>query len=85
VKKVMLFRLHRQNDEKYVKEIIEFVKGYFEMQGKRVKLSFEEFKGFDGLGSAGGKMFDLFIETSDQSEVDVAHACAWSYVTAKGV
>ena len=81
--KHMLFRMHKQTDSTKIQDVIDFAKGYFEMNDKRVKFTFEEFMGYDGNGSEDGKMFDLFVITKNKSIVDLAHGVTWSYVTAK--
>ena len=82
--KHMLFRMHKQTDSTKIQDVIDFIHGYLDLNNRKgYKLSFEEFKIDEDLAQPEGKMFDLFITTKTQALADVAHAAAWSYVTAK--
>ena len=82
--KHMLFRMHKQNDSAKIQDVIDFTDGYLDLNNKKgYKLSFEEFKVDEDFAQPEGKMFDLFITTKTQALADLAHAAAWSYVTAK--
>jgi len=81
--KTLLFRVHKQTDDKFIKEVITFTKGYFDLSNQKVKLSFEEFILSDfipGIEINTGKIYDLFIHTSDKNKMNIAHACSWTYV-----
>ncbi len=78
-----LFRMHNQIDNKESKEVVEFVKGYFDLYNEKVKISIVEFKLDSELAQPKGKMFDLILHTSDENKVRLVHACAWTYVTMK--
>lgn len=81
--KKILFRMHNQDDDSKVKEVIEFTKGYFDLHDEKVKLSYSEFKLSPKFAQPEGKMFDLFIHTSDENKARIAHAAAWTWVTCK--
>jgi len=80
--KTLLFRIHNQTNDKFIKEVIAFTKGYFDLGNQKIKLSFEEFILNDfipGIEKNSGKIYDLFIHTSDMNKVKIAHACSWTY------
>jgi hypothetical protein len=75
--------MHSQKNQIEVMKVIEFIKDYFEMFNKRVKLSFEEYKGWQNLPKE--KIYDIVIDTADDETEKIAHACGWTYVTTKGL
>lgn len=79
----LLFRLHKQENEKYAEEIKNFVKYYFDLSNEKVKIIIREFKLDPEFAQPEGKMFDIFIKTSDENKYNIAHACAWSYCQGK--
>lgn len=76
-----LFRMHNQKNTLEAIKVIQFIKDYFNMFDKRVKLSFEEYKGWSNLPKE--KVYDIMIDTFDDSVEKIAHACGWTYVTLK--
>ncbi len=81
----MLFRIHKQADDKYTRDIVLFIKGYFYMNNEKCKVAFSEFMGYDGQGSPNGKMYDVVIHTSDENKAKIAHAAGWSYIAGQDV
>lgn len=73
--------MHKQKNEKEVKEVVSFIKYYFELSGEKLGIFYKEFKSdFSETNKGMGKMYDIFIYTPNDLTERVAHACGWSYL-----
>lgn len=76
MRKRILFRLHGIHAKEIAEECKVFIKDYFELHNKRVKLSVE-------LQVIQGLPYDLYIFTASDEAERIAHAAGWSYL--KGI
>ena len=74
--KRILFRLHGKHAEREAKHVGRFIKDYFSMLDRRVKLSIQPFEMFPTQYTP----FDLLIDTANDEAEHIAHAAGWSYL-----